>query len=289
MHTSVLAAKLFLPPPRPNAVLRAGLIARLNEGLYSLEAANRQLLTLHSGLSAATVANLVTDLIETQIVAETDLEQSQGGRPRAIEMGLPPTASAFVADMRQRLATAAALVDQQFPEQDQLSISPDGVPVLKRIPRRDVPQSAHVLERRLLARMPDRQLLDMVAAAGSWTNCTRHLGPPAGTEPKLDDAGADYTRLLFACGTNLGPTQAARHMREAVSARSLSYLNQRHVTSAKLNAAQADIVNVYHTLTLPRLWGRAQRCRRWHLTPAGRQPRPTRSRRTTALAVAELR
>jgi LuxR family maltose regulon positive regulatory protein len=34
MPTSVLATKLFIPPPRPNAVLRAGLIARLNEGLH---------------------------------------------------------------------------------------------------------------------------------------------------------------------------------------------------------------------------------------------------------------
>ncbi|NTU82219.1 MAG: helix-turn-helix transcriptional regulator [Chloroflexales bacterium] len=33
MPTQVLATKLFIPPPRPNAVLRAGLIARLNEGL----------------------------------------------------------------------------------------------------------------------------------------------------------------------------------------------------------------------------------------------------------------
>lgn len=51
--------------------------------IYSLEVANRQLLTLYSGLSPATVANLVTDLIEARIVVETGLEQSQGGRPRA--------------------------------------------------------------------------------------------------------------------------------------------------------------------------------------------------------------
>src|SRR3954447_15795243 len=30
----VLATKLFIPPPRPNAVPRARLIARLNEGLH---------------------------------------------------------------------------------------------------------------------------------------------------------------------------------------------------------------------------------------------------------------
>jgi LuxR family maltose regulon positive regulatory protein len=34
MPTPVLATKLFIPPPRPNAVLRADLIARLNEGLH---------------------------------------------------------------------------------------------------------------------------------------------------------------------------------------------------------------------------------------------------------------
>jgi LuxR family maltose regulon positive regulatory protein len=34
MPTPVLATKLFIPPPRPRAVARAGLIARLNEGLH---------------------------------------------------------------------------------------------------------------------------------------------------------------------------------------------------------------------------------------------------------------
>ncbi|NTU82553.1 MAG: Tn3 family transposase [Chloroflexales bacterium] len=173
----------------------------------------------------------------------------------AEELGLPATARGLVDDLQQRLSAAAALVDQQFPGQDQLTISADGVPVLKRVPRREVPQSARVLERQILARIPDRHLLDMLATVGTWTNYTRHLGPPAGTEPRLSQAPADYTRLLFAYGTNLGPTQAARHMRDAISARSLSYLNQRHVTSAKLTAAQTDIINTYHKLMLPRLWG----------------------------------
>jgi predicted NBD/HSP70 family sugar kinase len=52
--------------------------------IYAAETANRQLLTQHSGLSTATVANVVTDLIAAQIVVETGFEQSQVGRPRAI-------------------------------------------------------------------------------------------------------------------------------------------------------------------------------------------------------------
>ena len=34
MSTPLLATKLYIPPHRPNVVLRARLIARLNEGLH---------------------------------------------------------------------------------------------------------------------------------------------------------------------------------------------------------------------------------------------------------------
>src|SRR6266481_7112180 len=34
MSTPILAAKLYIPPPRPNVVLRPRLIERLNEGLH---------------------------------------------------------------------------------------------------------------------------------------------------------------------------------------------------------------------------------------------------------------
>ena len=34
MSTPILATKLYIPPPRPNVVLRPRLIERLNEGLH---------------------------------------------------------------------------------------------------------------------------------------------------------------------------------------------------------------------------------------------------------------
>ena len=34
MSTPLLATKLYIPPPRPNVVLRPRLIERLNEGLH---------------------------------------------------------------------------------------------------------------------------------------------------------------------------------------------------------------------------------------------------------------
>ena len=51
--------------------------------LYAGKAASRPELSRISGLSPATVANLVTDLIDAGIVAETGVRISAGGRPRA--------------------------------------------------------------------------------------------------------------------------------------------------------------------------------------------------------------
>ena len=39
----------------------------------------------------------------------------------------------------------------------------------------------------LLDRMPERNILDMLANVSSWTQCFRHLGPLFGSEPKLAD------------------------------------------------------------------------------------------------------
>ena len=64
-------------------IRRSNRLAVLRQ-LYAAGVANRQLLMQHSGLSTATVANVITDLIEARIVVETGFEQSQGGRPRAI-------------------------------------------------------------------------------------------------------------------------------------------------------------------------------------------------------------
>jgi len=56
-------------------------------------------------------------------------------------------------------------------------------------------------------------------------------------------------------GTNLGPAQAARHLEGSITAHMLSFTNQRHVTVEKLEAARAELVELYLTLDLPKLWG----------------------------------
>lgn len=68
-----------------------------------------------------------------------------------------------------------------------------------------------------------------------------------------------YILTTFAYGCNLGPVQAARHMREDVTGNVLSYTNQRHVTPRKIDQALKDIINHYHhEFDLPKLWGKGK-------------------------------
>ena len=58
----------------------------------------------------------------------------------------------------------------------------------------------------------------------------------------------------FTYGANLGPAQAARHIR-GVSAHELGATAARHFTTEKLNRASADVVNAYLQLDLVKAWG----------------------------------
>jgi len=97
--------------------------------------------------------------------------------------------------------------------------------------------------------------VDVLCAGEHHTGWSRHLGPLSGSEPKLEDARGRYLLTAFCYGTNMGPAQTARHTRGAVSAHELGYVNRRHVTVGKLEAATADVINAYARLDLPRVWG----------------------------------
>ena len=134
-------------------------------------------------------------------------------------------------------------------------INDKGEPVIKRGLRRQPSASAQALEAALLERMPERNILDMLANVSSWTQCFRHLGPLSGSEPKLADPVRRYILTVFAYGFNLGPTEAARHMQGLATAHELSFTNRRHVSVAQLEAAIKDLVNAYHRCDLPKAWG----------------------------------
>jgi TnpA family transposase len=173
-------------------------------------------------------------------------------------IGIPATASAFVAQLHDQLTTTAQEVDQGYPDNDQLTIDAHGEPHLKRYQRQQPTPTARALEEALLERMPERSLLHIVHRAVCRSGCTRHFGPFSGNDPKLDRPQERYILTAFTYGCNLGPRQAARHMQGQISASLLSYINRRHIRSRTLVAALADLVNQMRRGRLATLWGNEQ-------------------------------
>jgi hypothetical protein len=171
------------------------------------------------------------------------------------EMGFAPTASTFIDQLRTWLEKTASEVDRNYPDNGQVVIAEDGEPVLKRSPRKEASASALALERTLLERMPEHNILDLLCNVQHYTGFARHFGPLSGSDPKLEKPLERYIVTAFGYGCNLGPAQTARHMRGQVTAHQLSFVNRRHVTAAKLNEAIRDVVNQYSQFGLPRLWG----------------------------------
>src|SRR5438067_13943072 len=52
--------------------------------IYLGQSMSRQELSQHSGLSSASITNVVAELLQEGIVIESGIEASQGGRPRSI-------------------------------------------------------------------------------------------------------------------------------------------------------------------------------------------------------------
>jgi hypothetical protein len=83
---------------------------------------------------------------------------------------------------------------------------------------------------------------------------TGPFGPLSGSDPKVERATERYILTTFTYGCNLGPTQAARHLRGAVTPHMLSFVNRRHVSADKLDAALRDLINQYHVLPQGMKW-----------------------------------
>ena len=171
------------------------------------------------------------------------------------DLGFAPNADGFVTQMKEWLTDTASKVDSGYPDNRQLVINDNGEPVLKKSLRHDLTPEAKALLKAVEERFPERNLIDILRNVDYWTNFTRHFGPLSGSDPKIERATERYLLTSFTYGCNLGPTQAARHMRGVVTAKEISFVNRRHVSVDKLNAALVDIINRYNVLKLPGIWG----------------------------------
>ena len=171
------------------------------------------------------------------------------------EVGLPTTAEGFAERLRAMLTRKADDVDSGYPKNADLVIDEvTGVPSLKRRRGKDRTATALMLEEAIKDRMPERSLLDILARTAYWIGWWLRFGPASGADPKLVTPLLRYVLTTFAHGTNLGPTQAARHIR-GVSAHELGATANRHFTIEKLNQAIVDVINAFLQLDLGKVWG----------------------------------
>ena len=171
------------------------------------------------------------------------------------EVGLPVDGDAFVAHVRNLLAEAATKADDAYLANPFFKIV-DGRPRLGRHAKRTIPEGFAALDEAVKRKLDTRNLslLDVMADTSRWINWDRHFSPLSGHQGKLREQSRRKILTTFAYGTGLGPTQTARNI-AGTSARQISFVDQRQVTTEKLEAALCDVINAYNQFDLPRFWG----------------------------------
>ena len=168
---------------------------------------------------------------------------------------LPTTSTEFITQLREQMQQMIEQVNETYTENDTFYFDQNGKPHLRQLSKRTVPDNAEELQDEMQSRMPERHLLDVLHHVHQWVPYTRHFTPPSGSDPKLQDPATSYQLTIFSYGSNMGPTQTARHLRGPVTARVIARLNKQHVTTPKLDTANGDIINEYVRFNLPRQWG----------------------------------
>lgn len=233
--------RILRPRRRPNLLVRR----HFEVCVFTYLAAE-----LRSGDIAVVGSESYADLHE-QLLSWVDCQDLLG--EYCAEVGLPQDAAGFVESLRGELTRVAAATDAGYPDNADLLIE-GAQPVLKRRRGKARRPEALVLERTVLARLPERSLLDVVARVAHHTQWPRHLGPVSGSDPKIENAFGRYVLLAFAYGANLGPYQMSRHMGGTVSAHQI-HTALSHAGPDRIDKARTDVINAYMALDLPKLWG----------------------------------
>jgi len=159
------------------------------------------------------------------------------------EVGLPVEAGSFVQHVRGLLTAAAQKADDAYLDNPFFQII-DGRPKLGRIKKKPVPEGFLELNAALTKKLDklELSLLDVLADTSQWIGWDKHLGPLSGHQGKIKEDVRRKILTTFAYGTGLGPTQTARNIAD-ISARQISFVDQRQASTEKLEAAICDIIN----------------------------------------------
>lgn len=175
------------------------------------------------------------------------------------KVGLPIESAAFIKHVRSLLTEAAQQADKTYQDNPYFKII-NGRPKLGRQEKKELPAGFKQMDDALRRKLDGMglSLLDVLADTLQWIGWGKHFGPLSGHQSKLQEEDRRKILTVFAYGTGLGPTQIAKNIAD-VSARQVSFVNQRQVTTEKLEAAICTAINAYNQFQLPRYWGDTKR------------------------------
>ncbi|MCI0152242.1 Tn3 family transposase [Paraburkholderia sediminicola] len=226
--------------------------ARLHRRQFEVCVCAQMIRELKSGDLCVIGADTYSDYREQMVPLE------ECARTRAAygdEVDLPVEGDAFVQHVRGLLTDAAKRTDDAYPENAFFKIV-NGRPKLGRQTAKTTPAGFEQLDQALTRKLDalGLSLLDVLADTSQWIDWDRHFSPLSGHDSKLREQARRKILTVFAYGTGLGPTQTARNIAD-ISARQISFVDQRQVSTEKLESSLCDIINAYNRFQLPRYWG----------------------------------
>jgi TnpA family transposase len=166
---------------------------------------------------------------------------------------LPKDPAKFVNYLQIRLKDTAKKVDDNYPNNDYLTIE-EGFPILKKTPKRKDPPNLEKIKHMVMKEMPVISIVDAIIEVENWLNLSVHFKPISGYEHKLENYPSRFVATSFAYGCNVGPKQAERSILK-FSRKQIALLFNHHVTEPRLIKVLHIVINTFNLLDLPKHWG----------------------------------
>jgi len=229
---------------------RSGAVSEVNRKYFELCVLTEAMQELQSGDLFVANSDQYSDYREQLVDWETYQDQVED---YGAMLDIPTEPKEFVANLKTWLSDMADKVDSAFPENDLVDLEGNEI-IIHKHSKDTKPAALDQIDKHLTARLPEKNILDILVEAEGWLDLHKHFGPLSGFEAKIDDPRKRFVTTLFCYGCNLGPTQTARSVK-GISRKQVAWLNLHHMTEERLEKAIVQVINAYNKFLLPKYWG----------------------------------
>lgn len=159
----------------------------------------------------------------------------------------------FTQHLKEWLTATSSRIDKNFPQNQHVDLIGNEV-VIRRLGASAKPAALDRIDKQLTARLPEKNILDILVETEKWLDLHKQFKPISGYEGKIDDPRKRFVTSLFCYGCNLGPSQTARSVK-GFNRKQIAWLNLRYITEERLEKAIVQVINAYNKFLLPKYWG----------------------------------